>query len=180
MKLKTCFIIFICSQLLIVTAQAQENSTVKEKRHTIQFLLGHTQIQEALNENRNKTWLSVPSFEINYNFEINEKWAIGLHTDIVIEDFSVENYSENNEIIERSSPIAPALVTSYKFCNHFSALLGLGGEFSKEENFMLFRIGIEYSYEFHPDWELVSNITNDLKLNAYNSFSIGIGVSRKL
>jgi hypothetical protein len=180
MSLKTFIITFISFQFSFITIHAQENSSIKEKRHAVQFLLSHTQIQEAVNNKNETSWLSVPSFEINYNYEINEKWAIGLHTDIVIEDFSVENYSEDNQIIERSSPIAPAIVTSYKFCNHFSALLGLGGEFSKEESFMLSRIGIEYSYEFHKDWELVSNITNDLKLNAYNSFSIGIGVSRKL
>lgn len=160
--------------------QAQEIDEETTKKHAIQFLLGHTQIQESVNENGNKTWISVPSFELNYNYEISEKWSIGLHTDIVIEDFSVETYSDENTTIKRSSPIAPAVVGSYKFCNHFSALLGFGGEFSKEENFALLRIGLEYSYPFHENWELVSNITNDLKFNAYNSFSIGIGVARKL
>tara|TARA_R110002012_G_scaffold321809_1_gene551543 strand:+ start:46909 stop:47451 length:543 start_codon:yes stop_codon:yes gene_type:complete len=159
--------------------QAQEADEDKPKKHAIQFLLGHTQIQESVHENGNKTWLSVPSFELNYNFELTEKWSIGLHTDIVVEDFSVENYSDENTIIKRSKPIAPAIVTSYKFCNNFSALIGFGGEFSKEENFALVRLGIEYSYEFHEIWELVSNITNDLKIDAYNSFSIGIGVARK-
>ncbi|MGY0393393.1 hypothetical protein ACW5R3_12650 [Bizionia sp. KMM 8389] len=164
----------------ITSVFAQENQETSEKRHAIQFLLGHTQVQEAVGKSGNKAWLSVPSFELNYNYEISEKWAIGLHTDIVIEDFSVTNYSEESEIIERNSPIAPAVVTSYKFCKNFSALLGVGGEFSKEENFMLFRIGVEYGYAFHENWELVANITNDLKLDAYNSFSLGFGIARKL
>ncbi len=160
-------------------SKAQENTNSEEKHHSIQFLLAHTQIQKALNENGEKTWISVPSFELNYNYEINDKWAIGLHTDIVIEDFTVETFSEENNMVERSSPIAPAIVGSYKFCNNFSALLGLGGEFSKEENFALLRLGIEYGYPFHENWELVSNITNDIKFSAYNSFSLGIGIARK-
>ncbi|MFL0354279.1 hypothetical protein [Xanthomarina sp. GH4-25] len=182
MKFYTNFLLITLFLFSIVSnAQSeQESSELKERHHSLQFLLGHTQIQEAINEDGKRAWLSVPSFELNYNFEINEKWAIGLHTDIVIEDFSVETFSEDNKVIERSSPIAPAIVTSFKFCNHFSALLGLGGEFSKEENFMLIRIGIEYGYEFHKNWELVSNLTNDSKFNAYNSFSFGIGIARKL
>jgi len=177
MPLKKLHIFFICLLYSFLPTQAQEQ---KEQKHAIQFLLAHTQIQESVNENGNKTWLSVPSFEINYNYEINEKWAIGLHTDIVIEDFSVENYAKEDTVIERSKPIAPAVVASYKFYNDFSALLGFGGEFSKKESFALLRLGIEYSYKFHENWELISNITNDIKLNAYNSFSIGIGVARKL
>ncbi len=177
---KKAYLITVLLLTSIWITHAQETEQEKEKKHSLQFLLGHTQILESVNENGNKNWLSTPSFELNYNYEINEKWAIGLHTDIVLEDYSVENYSKENSVIDRSTPIAPALVASYKFCNHFSALVGFGGEFSKEENFTLFRLGIEYSYEFHENWELVSNITNDLKINAYNSFSIGIGVARKL
>lgn len=180
MNSKIRLIIYLCFLINFTTNYAQETIETKEKRHAIQFLLAHTQIQEATNNKGEKAWLSVPSFELNYNFEINEKWAIGLHTDIVIEDFSIEHYNEDNKIVEHSSPIAPAIVTSYKFCNNFSALLGFGGEFSKEESLFLMRFGIEYSYPFHEDWELLSNITNDLKFSAYNSFSIGIGVARKL
>ena len=33
---------------------------------------------------------------------------------------------------------------------------------------------------FMTDWELVANITNDLKVDAYNSWSIGLGIARKL
>ncbi|HAI16680.1 MAG: hypothetical protein CMP05_05590 [Xanthomarina sp.] len=91
----------------------------------------------------------------------------------------METFSEDNNMVERSSPIAPANVSFYKFCNNFSALLGLGGEFSKEENFALLRLGIEYGYPFHENWELVSNIANDIKFSAYNSFSLGIGVAQK-
>ncbi|MFV0571379.1 MAG: hypothetical protein ACK5M1_02975 [Xanthomarina gelatinilytica] len=51
-------------------SKAQENTSSEEKHLSIQFLLAHTQIQEAPNENGEKTWISVPSFELNYNYEI--------------------------------------------------------------------------------------------------------------
>ena len=172
---------FLCLFLfgtLIGFSQDEEHK--EEKKHSIAVLLSHTQVHEAVSHSGDKKWLSVPSFELNYTYEINETWGIGLHTDFVLEEFNVEHISEGEDkIIERSTPVAPALVGIYNFCNNFSALVGCGGEFAKEESFFLVRLGIEYGYEFHEDWELVSNLTNDLKIDGYNSFSLGIGVARK-
>jgi hypothetical protein len=44
------------------------------------------------------------------------KFAIGLHTDFIAETFKVEKDLESgeNEVLERSFPIAPALVVIYK------------------------------------------------------------------
>jgi len=120
--------------------------------------------------------LSAPSWGIDYNFEITERWAIGFHSDIVVESFVVE-HNDGTEI-ERSSPFASTIVGLFKPIKIFSLVLGAGDELSKEENLFLIRAGIEYGYRFHDHWEL-ANITNDLKIDAYNSWSIGFGIARK-
>ena len=80
--------------------------------------------------------------------------------------------------LERSTPIAPVVVGIYKPWEYLGFIAGLGGEFAKEENFFILRLGIEYGYPIHQDWLLVGGLTNDIKINGYNSFSLGIGVAR--
>jgi len=161
---------------------AQENGTGEdktEKRNSIALIISHTNITRGVDSNDNEKWLAVPSWGIDYNYELNEKWAVGLHTDIILEEFVVEDYSSDIKEIERSYPFAAALMASFKPGNHISFQLGPGIEFAKEENLFLIRATIEYSYRFHEDWELLINITDDFKIDVYNSWAIGLGIARK-
>ena len=75
--------------LFIAFANAQETEHEEEKskkRHSIAVLVSHTQIAEGI-KGEDKKWISVPSWGIDYNFEINERWAVGLHNDIIVESF---------------------------------------------------------------------------------------------
>ena len=176
-KLLFTLVLLLC--VTFVNAQEKENKEEKEfakKKHSIALLISHTQIAEGI-ENGEKEWISLPSWGIDYNYEINERWAIGLHNDIVVESFVVE-HNDGTEI-ERSSPFASVVVGMFKPINNFSLVLGVGGEFSKEENLFLIRAGIEYGYRVHNNWEVIASFTNDLKINTYNSWSIGFGIARK-
>jgi hypothetical protein len=149
-----------------------------EKRHSVLLLLGHTQIAEGIREEGKKVLLSVPSWGLDYNYELTEKWAIGLHSDIILENFLVENIADES-VIERSHPIASSFVASFKPGKNFSFLSGFGGEFAKEGSLFLIRLGVEYGVDISEEWEFVANIINDLKPSAYNSFGIGVGIARK-
>ncbi len=168
--------------LFIAFANAQETAhkegeEEKEKRHSVAVLISHTQISEAV-EGEGKKSISVPSWGIDYNFELTERWAIGLHNDLIVESFVIEN-SEGTEV-ERSSPFATAVVGMFKPIKNFSLVLGAGGEFSKEENLFLIKAGVEYSHLIlHDNWELIASFSNDFKLDAYNSWNIGFGIGRK-
>jgi len=154
-----------------------EGEEQKEKRHSIAVLISHTQISEAV-EGEGKKNISVPSWGIDYNFELTERWAIGLHNDIIVESFVIEN-NEGTEI-ERSSPFATAIVGMFKPIKNFSLVLGAGGEFSKEENLFLIKAGAEYSHLIlHDNWEIIASFSNDFKFDAYNSWSLGFGIGRK-
>ncbi len=155
----------------------KESEEHKEKRHTVAVLISHTQIAETV-EGEGKKSISVPSWGIDYNYEITERWAVGLHNDIIVESFIIEN-NEGAEV-ERSSPFATAVVGMFKPIKNFSLVLGAGGEFSKEENLFLIKAGVEYSHLIlHNNWELIASFSNDFKLDAYNSWTLGFGIGRK-
>lgn len=168
--------------LFIAFANAQETEyevgeEKPEKRHSIAVLISHTQIAEAI-EGEGKKSISVPSWGIDYNFEITERWAVGLHNDIIVENFVIEN-SEGTEI-ERSSPFATAVVGMFKPIKNVSLVLGAGGEFSKEENLFLIKAGVEYSHLIlNNNWEIIASFSNDFKFDAYNSWGLGFGIGRK-
>lgn len=164
-------------------AQEDESQEVFHPHHTLGFMLSHTQIFQGVQNDGEKKWLALPSIALNYNYKFHEYWSIGLHNDIVIEDYEVAQHlrtgsSSDNEILTRSYPIASAVVTSYKPGKHFSYLLGAGGEFAHSGNLFMIRVGIEYGLHMNQSWELNVNLVNDLKLNAYNSIAYGIGVTK--
>ena len=148
-------------------------------------MLSHTQIFQGVQQDGEKKWLALPSIGLNYNYKFHPRWALGLHNDIIIEDFQVEEHlrsggGNENSILVRSYPVASAVVASYKPGEHFSFLLGAGGEFAHTGNLFIVRAGVEYGIHINPKWELNINLVNDLKLNAYNSVAYGIGITRIL
>ena len=174
------FIITLALLILNSSAMAQESHAVKEpffSHHSIALLLGHTQTSQG-SENGKQKWLAMPSWALEYNYHLNRRWNIGLHNDIVLESFKVEDHSTDKEVIERTRPISSLVVASYKIMNLFSLELGAGAEFAKEGNFFVSRLGFEYAYQLPKEWEVKGNLTYDMKWEAYNSFSLGVGVGR--
>ncbi len=162
------------------TAQEKEGKAFIP-HHQIGISINHVHVFEGRDNEGNREVLSLPAWGIDYTFQFHEKWAIGLHTDFVIEKFKVEKVyanDEDNETVERSYPVAPALMGIYKPNEHWSFLLGFGGEFAKEENYFLTRVGTEYGYELPKNWEIFGTLSYDLKWNAYDSWGIGLGIAK--
>ena len=177
---KCCFIV---SLLLAASAAPGQNDSAHSfhPHHMIGLVLSHTQINHGVQANNKTKWLSLPSWGINYNYKFSPQWAIGLHNDIIVEDFAVEEHLRSgggSTVLERSYPVATAVMASFKPGKYFSYLFGAGGEFAHTGNLLLVRLGIEYSYHISKKWELNANIVNDLKINAYNSWAIGLGITR--
>jgi len=169
--------IFFFMTFLSYSQEHKVNEHEEINHHSISFLISHTIITEGI-ENNEKTLVSVPSWAINYNYSFNEKWAIGLHNDIIIEDFVIEK-NKDEEIIERSTPIASIIVGTYKIIEGFGIELGVGMEFEKSENFGVARIGAEYGIEIpNKKLEVLFAIDYDILFDAYNSFNLGIGIAK--
>ena len=175
-----CFNIITLALLILNSSEAisQESHPAKEpfvSHHSIALLLGHTQTGQGSEDGKQK-WLAMPSWALEYNYHLNRRWNIGLHNDIVMETFKVKDHSTHEEEIERTRPISSLVVASYKIMNLFSLELGAGAEFAKEGNFFVSRLGFEYAYQLPKEWEVKANLTYDMKWEAYNSFSLGVGL----
>ena len=161
---------------------AQEEASEFKAHHSISLIISHTQISQGIQSDGDRKWLSLPSWGLNYNYVFHRNWALGLHTDIIVEDFAVEEHlkSSGGQTLERAYPIALALMTTYKVGKHLSFVSGAGGEFANSGSLFLVRIGVEYSWHIGKDWELIALATNDYRFNAFNSWAIGLGVTRIL
>ncbi len=160
------------------------------KKHAISAVISHTHIKSGVKNNSGDNWIALPSFGINYNYSFNEKWAIGLHNDIIIEEFVVEDPNKNSslelhkneesevEVIERSHPIASAIMVTYKPFEHVALLAGGGMEFSKEENFALIRFGVEFPFHIPNDWEIFGAMSYDINIDAYDGLTFGFGIAK--
>lgn len=148
--------------------------------HSLSVLIGHTNVREGVREG-SKKWLTLPSWGLDYNFIFHSRWAVGLHTDIILEEFLVETHlegGEEGEVIERNFPMAPALMAMYKPKRYWSFHLGAGMEFTDGDSFFLNRVGVEYSVEIANRWEFLATVQYDFRYNAYDTYMLGIGVAK--
>jgi hypothetical protein len=188
MKPRYQLLILLLSPLFAINTIAQEveKKDHKEKKEavehefkphsTIGLVIGHAHLFSGVGENGEKQVSTIPSWGIDYTYHISPKWAVGLHTDLILETFKVESHSGTE--LERSHPIAPALTGIYKLNHHWSFLLGAGVEFAKEENFFLNRLGVEYGAEIRNGWEVFGSLAYDIKWTGYDSWVLGLGISK--
>lgn len=158
------------------------------KKHLISASINHTVIFSGV-KNGNASSITLPSFGLNYTYFFNEKWAIGLHNDIIMEDFLVkqsstaQSFSNNNEndeiqVIERGNPISAAIMVIYKPLPFLGVMAGAGREFSSHEDFTVIRFGIEAPLHLPNYWEMFGVLTYDINIDAYQSLTYGIGIAK--
>lgn len=143
--------------------------------HRLTFGLGHTHISEGEVDGKTE-WLATPSFALNYDFWLSNKWAIGLQNDLILESFIIESHDE--ELIERSYPLATVPVLMFKPGKHLSIIAGVGAEFSKGHTLTMTRLGIEYGWHIPNDFEFGFALVWDGKWNYYNSWGLAITISK--
>jgi len=175
--MKNIMIIVLCLFSVTLYAQEHETEDAFTPHHSISLLLGHTNTDQG-SEDGKKKWLTLPSWALDYDYIFSRKWSVGLHNDIILETFKVEDHETHSEIIERTRPFASLAVVKFKPGEHFYFELGAGGEFAKEGSYFLNRMGIEYALEMHNNWEFISSLAYDIKWQAYNSLSISAGVGK--
>jgi hypothetical protein len=171
---------FLCISHAICLAQENTEYDEPFHYHSLSLVISHAHVFNGEDIDGNSQVLSLPSWGIDYNYQFHPKWTIGLHTDIIVEKFAVQKSfsSDKDEVIERSYPIAPAVMAVYEATDHWSFSLGAGGEFAKEENFFLNRIGVEYGVELPKEWEVAGSINYDIKWGGYDTWVLGLGIAK--
>ena len=180
---------YLILTIILISGSLMHGQGVKEetndeqsetiKKHSLGLFLTHSYINQGIS-NGKKDWLIVPSLAINYNYSFNHKWSLGLHTDLIIEDFIVEREDSNEEVLEREFPFSALVVGSHKLSESFGIAVGLGAEWETNENFAVARFGAEYGIEIPiKEMEVIFAFNYDVIFNAYDSFNLGIGIAKK-
>jgi len=179
------FLIFAATVLLVrFASSAQHDGTPADEapmRHEVALLLAHTNVSQGLTADGKLTWISLPSWGLNYNYWITPMSAIGLHTDLITETFVVEENlhgGDESPVVERTLPVAPALMVSWRPGKHLSILLGGGQEFAKEGDLPLMRAGAEYTIHLGGALGTSGSFAYDFRFDAYDSYTLGIGIAR--
>lgn len=170
---------------------AKGHSEHEFHRFSIAFAMNHTHVNTGIKDGQSKQWLAIPSFGLNFNYSISEKWGLGLHNDILIEEFAVAGNSEtgaahksaaNEEgdiaVIERGTPISSAIMIMYKPLEHLVLMAGGGMEFSAHENFGVIRFAVDVPFHLPNGWEVYGTAAYDANIDAYDSYTYGIGIAK--
>jgi hypothetical protein len=179
-KLKPLIILFLFIFILPLASfgQVQEHAPSEHhKNHIIALIIGHTHIPRGVPSASDSGPLIVPSWGINYDFLVSKKWSIGLHTDMEIANYVIEE--KNGNQLERTRPFILSIVTAYRPWKGLIVGLGFGNEFEKHHNFLVYRFGLEYAFEINESWEIGPALTYDIKESTYDAWTLGFGVVRK-
>ncbi len=150
----------------------------KDRKHSIAVLIGHSHISQGF-QNGKQAWWALPSYAIDYNYRLSEHFSIGLHNDIIVEDFVVQTTVNNdNRSISRDYPFLICLVSTYHFRDHFGFTLGFGREFEPVEDFNLVRLGAEGNFGLPNHFEVLVNLVYDYKLDGYDTWVHGVGIAK--
>lgn len=162
-----------------VAAFAQEE--VFHPKHSLAINIGHEHSFHGLQTDGHSTTIILPYWGLDYDFQFAPGWAVGVHVDYINEEFEIEKNLETGfQEVKRTRPLAPALMGFYKPAEKWSIGLGVGGEFSKEESYFLNRVAVEYGVEIRKGWEVFGAIQYDIRWQAYDTWTIGLGISKAL
>lgn len=189
-KLKSLgFLTILAAFAGLHVAQAQEHKEGghdKEPFHIVHSLginIGHANAFSGVDPvGGGRKTLVLPYWGIDYTVHLSPKFALGLHTDLIVETFEVEKdiNGSSAEVIERTKPIAPALMGLYSPNERWSFGLGMGAEFAKEDNLLLNRLGVEYAAPIRGGWEVFGILQYDIRWDAYDTWTIGLGIAKHL
>lgn len=123
------------------------------------------------------TLLVVPVIELNYDHFVTPKWGIGIHTNVLLQQFKVV-FHNSDLVVERINPIGLNALAIYKPYHRLSFFGGYGLEFEQNKNLQLIKLGVDYSITLPMRWEVVLFSAFDYRLSSYGSFTLGVGFSK--
>ena len=184
--------LYIISYILIVfglslAAQNHEDGTVAKhgtdaehdrSGHKITLVMANSFINNSFSDQTNGI-LIVPTFGFNYDYFFNARWGLGLHTDILLQQYKVEKHNSHEEIL-RENPVAICGMVLFKPNHRWTLMAGYGIEAEKNENFQMIRTGVEYGIALPKHWELGFSLEFDYKIKTYSSLMFGVGFSKML
>ncbi len=144
--------------------------------HKITLVMANSFLKNKVDESSNSV-LVVPTYGLNYDVLFHHKWGVGVHTDVVLQQYKVERHDGDEELI-RENPVALCAVGLFKLMPALTLIAGYGLEIETHENIQLLRFGVEYGFHLPGNWELGFALEFDRKFSTYNSWVFGVGFSK--
>ena len=167
------FLILAASLMMAFTQEAilaQGHPSIQHKNsfmhHRVALMITHTHVPGARTETQGSAVI-VPSCGLNYEYWLNHQWAVGIHSDMEIATYIIENH-ESTEI-ERERPIIISTGGIFKPVHQIVMIAGVGREIETHENLWVVRFGINYEFELRDGWDLSPSLTYDIKESLYDS-----------
>lgn len=178
-------LITLCLFLLSKTGYAQEagmeipgDEPVFKSHHRITLMMANAHVPAIAEFNGNKKNFILPAWGLDYDYWFSHKWAIGLHNNVILQQFTIIEEEDPRVDLEVSYPLTMSIVGLYMPIRNLTFIAGFGREFEKTENLSVLDFGLEYGFELPDEWELSLNLKYEDKLNAYDSWLFGFGISK--
>lgn len=178
--LKTYLLVFsllFFASLSIYSQHEEENKEDKPiQHHKLTLGTGYGLVQRVIHEDGKRELGIIPVLGLNYEFWINHKIGLGLHNDLELSSYVVED--EEGEHIDRENAISTSLVFLYEPIEGWTLFGGPGYEFEKENSFALFKIGTDLTKNFQDGWSAGIGVVYDFK-KVNSSLIFGLLVSKR-
>lgn len=156
----------------------QHSSSIESASHFFPHFraaafISHTFIPAAAENTR----VAIPSYGLDLEYWLNPSWGIGLHNDLELETFIIEQ--EHRELLDREFPLVSSLDILIRPWKGLVFQIGPGVEIDRNQTFFLFRLGLEYEVELGHHWDLYPTFFYDAREDAFTTFSVGLGVGKR-
>lgn len=171
-KVKTPILIaFVIFMLSMTRANCQENESHK---HLLGIGFGFTFVNVNVSGSTSEaSGLFVPTVSLDYDYRLNQKWALGFMSAIEFDQYYV-----TDDQVERENALNLVLVGKYNFTRYLGVFAGGGIELEQHDNLGVFRLGLEYAIDVGNHWALVPKFHFDFK-ESYNTWSLRLNFARK-
>ena len=146
------------------------------KRHKILFLYGTGWVPQGDPSEERTGVMVVPTLGVDYEFWLTEKVAIGVQNDFELSQYVIETH--DGEEIDREFAYVLVGAVILEPVPNLSLFFGPGGEFEKNHNFFVFRVGGEYGIPIRNHWDVGFSVTYDYK-DAYDAVAFGISFGKR-
>jgi hypothetical protein len=172
MSIRTFFIFIFSLLQTVICAQEQEETKLKNR---IAPLLGYVFVPEEV-ENESGKFRLVPTFGLDYERMITDKFSIGLFNDFEASAYFIKDPEAEEGVLEREYVFITTLCLIYSPVERWTVYVGGGYEFEVHENFAVLRLGSEYEIPIRNNWDVAFGLSWDHK-QIYNSvgFTVAFG-----
>lgn len=172
----TFLLLFGLLQLNAAQSELEKQGTHNVKHHKVTIITANSFVQNSISSQPNEV-LIVPTFGFNYDYFFHDKWGVGLHTDVLLQQYKIESH-DNKDILTRENPVALCAMLVYKPLSRFIVVGGFGQELEKNHTLDMIRLGIGYEIPIQKHWEIGFDLEYDYKFKTYGTWMIGVGFSK--